>query len=440
MAGIKNYDLAWCKSFERFELYGVNVAVITFVKIAKFMIPFSPPRMDQIIIDEVADTLRSGWITTGPKTKRFEKEISAYTGAKTSVCFNSATAGMELMLRWFGVGPGDEVIIPAYTYCATANVVVHCGATPVMVDCRPGEFNLDPAKVREAITTRTKVIVPVDIAGLPCDYDALLAIVQDPEIRSEFTPSGMNQELLGRILLMADSAHGFGARYKGRRLGEIADVTAFSFHAVKNLTTAEGGAVCLNLPERFDHEEAYRWLTTMSLHGQNKDALAKTQKGGWRYDVIAPGYKCNMTDIQSAIGLVELSRYDSETIPRRRAICGLYDLAFAEYSWAQTPHFGAGDTESSYHLYQLRIGQANENERDEIIRLISEREVAVNVHFIPLPMLTAYKNLGYEIQDYPEALAQYENEISLPLYYNLTDEQVAAVAAAVVASVKQVLG
>jgi dTDP-4-amino-4,6-dideoxygalactose transaminase len=403
------------------------------------MIPFSPPRMDQKIVDEVADTLMSGWITTGPKTKRFEKEISAYTGAKKTICFNSATAGIELVLRWFGVGPGDEVIIPAYTYCATANVVIHCGATPVMVDCLPDHFNLDPKKVREAITPRTKVIVPVDIAGLPCDYDGLRAIVEDPEIIRSFSANSAIQSLLGRILLLADSAHGFGASYKGRRLGSVADGTAFSFHAVKNLTTAEGGAVCLNLPDRFNHDEAYQWLNTMSLHGQNKDALAKTQKGAWRYDVIAPGYKCNMTDIQSAIGLVELSRYDTETIPRRREICGAYNLAFAQFPWAHTPDFRFGDTESSYHLYQLRIREITEAQRDAIIQSIAEKDVAVNVHFIPLPMLTAYRNLGFEMSHYPAALAQYENEISLPLYYNLTDQQVAEVVEAVAQSVKAVL-
>jgi dTDP-4-amino-4,6-dideoxygalactose transaminase len=404
------------------------------------MIPFSPPRMDQKIVDEVADTLLSGWITTGPKTKRFEREISEYTGTKKTICFNSATAGIELVLRWYGVGPGDEVIIPAYTYCATANVVIHCGATPVMVDCAPGSFNLDPQKVREAITARTKVIVPVDVAGLPCNYDALWAIVQDPEIKKLHTPGSPEQSLLGRIMLFADSAHAFGAQYKGKRIGSVADGTAFSFHAVKNLTTAEGGCVCLNLPDAFDHEEAYKWLNTMSLHGQNKDALAKTQKGAWRYDVIAPGFKCNMTDIQAAIGLVELGRYDAETIPRRRDICGMYNADFSAFPWAIVPEFGHGDTESSYHLYQLRIRDASESQRDAIIQEIANRDVAVNVHFIPLPMLTAYRNLGYTMEPFPEAMAQYSNEISLPLYYNLTDEQVAEVIRAVAEAVKTVMG
>src|SRR6056297_2161206 len=389
------------------------------------MIPFSPPRMDQKIVDEVTDTLLSGWITTGPKTKRFEKEISAYTGAKTTICFNSATAGIELVLRWFGVGEGDEVIIPAYTYCATANVVVHCGAKPVMVDTLPDSFNLDPEKVREAITDRTKVIVPVDIAGYPCNYDELIAIIHDEVTKARFSPHTPEQEMLGRIMLMADSAHGFGASYKGKKLGSIADGTAFSFHAVKNLTTAEGGAVCLNMPEPFDHDEMYRMLNLMSLHGQSKDALSKMQKGAWRYDVTIPGYKCNMTDIQAAIGLVELSRYDSETLPRRKELCALYDRGFSDKPWAIIPQFIDSDCETSYHLYQLRIAGVSEEQRDAIIQKIADRDIAVNVHFIPLPMLTAYKNMGYKMSDFPNAYAQYASEISLPLYYNLTDEQVA---------------
>ncbi len=403
------------------------------------MIPFSPPRIDDKIVAEVAAALRSGWITTGPRTKRFEQEISDYTGARKTVCFGSATAGIELVLRWFGIGPGDEVIIPAYTYCATANVVLHCGATPVMVDCLPGGFNLDPARVRAAVTERTKAIIPVDIAGTPCDYDALWQIVKDPELNKLFKPCGKIQEALGRIALLADSAHGFGAKYKGKMLGAVADGTAFSFHAVKNLTTAEGGAICLNFPDHFDHEEAYKWLCTMSLHGQNKDALAKTQKGAWRYDVIAPGYKCNMTDLQAAIGLVELGRYESETIPKRRTLAKAYHTALSKYDWAILPTFISGDTDSSYHLYQLRIDGLDEAGRDAVIAAIAERDVAVNVHFIPLPMLTAYRNLGYLMEQYPNAYAQYANEISLPLYFDLTENQVLEVVAAVAAAVQKVL-
>jgi len=374
------------------------------------------------VVDEVADTLLSGWITTGPKTKRFEKEISEYTGCKKTICFGSATAGIELVLRWYGIGIGDEVIIPAYTYCATANVVIHCGAKPVMVDTLPDGFNIDPVKIEAAITDKTKVIIPVDIAGLPCDYDAIWEVIH--RSKHIFKPGNELQRKLGRIMLLADSAHGFGASYKGKKLGSVADGTGFSFHAVKNLTTAEGGAVCLNLPDDFDHEEAYRMLNVMSLHGQSKDALAKTQKGAWRYDVEIPGYKCNMTDIQAAIGLIELERYDSETLPRRREICELYNKLFADENWAHTPIFQTGDKESSYHLYQLRVEGASEEQRDEIIRLIAEDDIAVNVHFIPLPMLTAYKNLGYNMSHLENSFELYRNEISLPLFYNLTDRQV----------------
>jgi dTDP-4-amino-4,6-dideoxygalactose transaminase len=397
--------------------------------------------MDQKVVDEVTDTLLSGWITTGPKTKRFEKQIAEYTGAKKTICFNSATAGIELVLRWFGVGPGDEVIVPAYTYCATANVVVHCGAKPIMVDTLPDGFNLDPAKVREAVSQRTKVIVPVDVGGYPCNYDALLEIVKDERIKTLFKPNTPEQQMLGRIMLMADSAHGFGAKYKGKALGSIADGTAFSFHAVKNLTTAEGGAICLNMPEPFDHDEMYRLLNLMSLHGQTKDALAKMQVGAWRYDVATPGYKCNMTDIQASIGLVELSRYDSETLPKRRALCELYNRGFADCSRALTPCFSDDDgTESSYHLYLLRIEGASEEERDQIIQFISQHDIAVNVHYIPLPMLTAYRERGYAMTDYPNAFAQYRNEISLPLFYNLKDEEVVAVINTVVEGINHVMG
>lgn len=404
------------------------------------MIPFSPPRMDKAIVDEVTDTLLSGWITTGPKTKAFEKEITAYTGAKVTACFNSATAGMELMLRWFGVGRGDEVIVPAYTYCATANVVLHCGATPVMVDTLPDGFNLDPQKVRQAVSERTKVIIPVDIGGLPCDYTGLWGILNDARVKELFHPKTEEQQRLGRILLLADSAHGFGARYKGRMLGSIADATTFSFHAVKNLTTAEGGAVSLNLPEDFDHDEIYKQLTIMSLHGQSKDALAKTQIGGWRYDVLFPGYKCNMTDIQAAIGRVELKRYETETLPRRRELCELYKRGLEKFDWAILPDFKSdNETESSYHLYQLRIKGAGEAQRDAIIQHISENNVSVNVHFMPLPLLTAYKNLGFEMSDYPNAFNMYQNEISLPLFYDLKDVEVVEVVNAVSRAVNDVM-
>jgi dTDP-4-amino-4,6-dideoxygalactose transaminase len=401
------------------------------------MIPFSPPRIDQAVIDEVTAALQSGWITTGPRTKQFEKEISAYCGAKTTIAVSAWTTGMEVLLRWWGLGPGDEVLIPAYTYCASANVVLHTGATPVLVDINPDDFNLSLKDIAGKITAKTKVIMPVDIGGFPCDYSALYQLIEDK--KNLFKPNSTEQAQLGRILIAADAAHSFGALYNKKRTGSIADVTVFSFHAVKNLTTAEGGAITFNLPEGFDHDEIYRTFNIKILHGQSKDALAKTQKGAWRYDVLEPGYKCNMTDIQAAIGLIELGRYE-ENLSRRKAIFEQYDNAFSAYAWAQTPLYQNSEKTSSYHLYQLRINNCSEAERDAIIQEIFNHDVAVNVHFQPLPLLTAYKNLGYQITDYPQAYDSYSREISLPVYYNLTDEQVNTVIDAVCASVQQILG
>ncbi|NLI23139.1 MAG: DegT/DnrJ/EryC1/StrS aminotransferase family protein [Bacteroidales bacterium] len=403
------------------------------------MIPFSPPRIDQLIIDEVIDTLKSGWITTGPKTKLFEKRLTKYSGCKATLCLNSATAGLELMLRWFGVGPGDEVIVPAYTYCATANVVVHCGAKPVMVDVNAHDFNINPQKVREAITPRTKVIMPVDIAGFPCDYDDLYQIVNDKDVRNLFRPSNGVQQQLGRILILADAAHSLGASYKGAKIGSVADITVFSFHAVKNLTTAEGGAVALNLPDPFDNQALYQYLCIYSLHGQSKDALAKMQKGAWRYDVIEAGYKANMTDIQASIGLIELARYDNDTLVKRRQVCEFYNQHLGKYDWAILPPLTDGDKVTSYHAYLLRIKGVDESQRDRIIQRIFDRDVSVNVHFQPLPLLTAYKKLGYDINDYPVAYRNYAQEISLPVFYDITDQQQQQVVESVVQSVKEVL-
>ena len=396
------------------------------------MIPFSPPRIDQAVIDEVTAALRSGWITTGPRTKQFEKEITAYCGSKTTIAVSAWTTGMEVLLRWWGVGPGDEVIIPVYTYCASANVVLHTGATPVFVDVNSADFNLSLSEVATKITSKTKVIMPVDLGGFPCDYDALFQLIE--EKKHLFEPNSPEQAKLGRILLAADAAHSFGALYNKKRVGSLADITVFSFHAVKNLTTAEGGAITFNLPEGFDHEAIYKTFNIKILHGQSKDALAKTQKGAWRYDVLEPGYKCNMTDIQAAIGLIELGRYQ-ENLDRRKAIFAAYDKAFSNYSWAQTPIYQDEQKSSSYHLYQLRINNCTEAQRDAIIQAIFDHDVAVNVHFQPLPLLTAYKNLGYDIADFPNALDNYSREISLPVYYDLLDEQVATVIEAVCASV-----
>ena len=402
------------------------------------MIPFSPPRMDAEIVEAVVDTLYSGWITTGPKTKRFEKLLTAYGGHRVTLCVSSASAGLELMLRWFGVKEGDEVIVPAYTYSATANVVVHCGARVVFVDSGP-DFNISVDAVRRAITPRTKVIMPVDIAGHPCDYDELNQLVRQPEIQQLFQPTSPEQRMLNRILVLSDAAHSIGAEYKGKRAGNLTDITVYSFHAVKNITTAEGGAVCLNLPEPFDHDVIYRDLNAKSLHGQTKDALAKTQIGSWRYDIIEPGYKYNMTDIQASMGLVEIQRYNEDMLVRRKQIFDRYAKAFQNFSWAQIPEYETGEKKSSYHVFLLRIIGITEEQRNQIIQEIFNREVAVNVHFVPLPMMTYYKNCGYRITDYPVAFDNYSREISLPVYYDLTDEMVDTVVRAVVESVRIVL-
>ena len=402
------------------------------------MIPFSPPRIDQKIIDEVVDSLKSGWITTGPKTKRFEKELAAYCGAPAVLCLNSATAGLEVMLRWFGVGPGDEVVLPAYTYAATANVVVHCGAKPVFVDSNPDDFNVSVAAMDAAITPRTKAVMPVDLGGWPCRYDEINALVQSRA--DQFRPATPEQEKLGRMLVLADAAHSIGASYKGRRTGSVTDVSVFSFHAVKNLTTAEGGAVALNLPEPFSNEDLYRLLCVKTLHGQNKDALAKTQKGNWKYDIVEAGYKCNMTDIVAAIGLVELSRYQDDTLVKRRRVVDAYAAALGRHAWAELPVYDRDSCTSSYHLFQLRIRGINEEQRDRIIQRIFDRDVSVNVHYIPVPRMSFYRGLGYDLGNYPVAQDNFSREISLPVFYDITDEQVRTVVEAVVASVEEELG
>ena len=403
------------------------------------MIPFSPPRIDQKVIDEVVDTLKSGWITTGPKTKEFERRLTAYCGNKATLAVNSNTVGLEVVLRWFGVQEGDEVIVPAYTYCATANVIVHCGAKPVMVDVNADDFDVCLEKVREAITDKTKVIMPVDLGGMPCAYDELYELVETEEVKTLFQAKTEEQGKLGRILILSDSAHSIGAEYKGRKAGSLADVSVFSFHAVKNLTTAEGGAIMLNLPEPFDNEDVYRYLCTYTLHGQNKDALAKTKKGAWRYDVLVSGFKGNMTDIMASIGLVELSRYEDDTLHYRKCIYDQYTDAFSRYGWAELPIYETEDRKSSYHVYCLRVRGITEQQRDEIIQRIFDRDVSVNVHFQPLPLLSAFKNKGYKIEDYPVAYDNYCREISLPVWYGLSEEMVKTVIDAVICSVEEVL-
>lgn len=401
-------------------------------------VPFSPPRMDQKMVDAVVDTLYSGWITTGPKTRLLEEKLADYTGGKAAVCLNSATAGLELALRWFGVKEGDEVILPAYTYCATANVVMHCGATPVLVDVGE-DFNIDVAKIADAITERTKVIMPVDIAGMPINYGALKALLAEEKVKTLFKPATKEQEQLGRIMVLADAAHSIGASYNGKNSGTLADLSSFSFHAVKNLPTAEGGAVVINLPDDFDALAVQKQFKVKSLHGQTKDALEKTKAGAWRYDIVEPGYKCNMTDIQAALGLVELDRYDSDMLVKRKAIFDRYSTALSKYEWAQIPTYQTAEKTSCYHIYMLRINGVIEAQRDKIIELISNEGVAVNVHFQPLPLLSAYKQFGYRMENYPVAWDNYSREITLPVFYDITDEQIELVITTVVNAVEKVL-
>ena len=385
---------------------------------------FSPPDVGEEEINEVADALRSGWITTGPKTKQFEKEIAKYCHTTKSVCLNSATAGLELTLRLMGIGEGDEVITTAYTYTATCSCICHVGATPVLVDTLPDSFEMDPQKVREAITDKTKAIICVDLAGVVYShYEEIFNIVE--EKKDLFKPSSDRQEKLGRIMVMADGAHAFGASYKGKMAGEIADFTVYSFHAVKNLTTAEGGAVTWSeniLKAGIDEEEMYHEYMLMSLHGQSKDALAKTQIGAWEYDIVAPLYKCNMTDIVAAIGLAQLKKYD-KMLQRRRDIINKYNEAFKDKPIKVLDHYGE-DHSSSGHLYIVRVNGKTREECNDIIIKLGENEIATNVHYKPLPMHTAYKNMGFDIKDFPNAYAQFENEITLPLHTCLTDEQV----------------
>lgn len=381
-------------------------------------IPFSPPDVTEEEIQEVAEALRSGWITTGPKTKEFERKIAEYCNTDKAVCLNSATACMEMALRILGIGEGDEVIVPAYTYTATASSVCHVGARPVMVDCATDSFEMDYGKLAEAITEKTKAVIPVDLAGIVADYDKVFQAVESK--KDLFHPSNDIQKAFGRCIVIADAAHAFGAMRNGKMCGEIADFTSFSFHAVKNLTTAEGGALTWLSREGIDNEAIYKELQLLSLHGQNKDALAKTKLGGWEYDIIAPYYKCNMTDIMAGIGLAQLRRYHS-MLDRRRLIIEKYNYAFEKYDVEVLSHYG-NDHSSSGHLYLVRLNNATVEQRNDVIVKMAERGIATNVHYKPLPMMTAYKAMGYDIKDFPNAYAQYHNEITLPLHTRLSDE------------------
>lgn len=382
-------------------------------------ISFSPPDISEREIAEVVDTLKSGWITTGPKTKRFEREIAEYCNVNKAVCLNSQTACAEMALRVLGIGEGDEVITTAYTYTATAAVVCHVGAKLVLVDTQTDSLEPDYDAIEKAINERTKAIIPVDLGGVPCDYDRIFDIVNAK--KSLFRPANRIQEAIGRVVVLADTAHAFGAVYKDKKVSSIADFSAFSFHAVKNLTTAEGGALTWRTINGIDDEEIYKTVQLLSLHGQNKDALAKTKFGAWEYDVVAPWYKCNMTDIMAALGLAQLSRYDG-MLARRKAIIERYDSALKPLGVKVLPHF-TGDYKSSGHLYITEIPNVTYEQRGEIINRMAEREIACNVHYKPLPLLTAYKNLGFDIKDYPNAYDHFAHEITLPLHTCLTDEE-----------------
>lgn len=383
-------------------------------------IPFSPPDITQNEIDAVVDTLKSGWITTGPKTKEFERRIASYCKTAKAVCLNSATAGLELALRVLGVGEGDEVITSAYTYTASASVIAHVGAKIVLCDISPDSYEMDYEQLERLITDKTKVIIPVDIAGKMCDYDTIFSIVERK--KNLFTPKTKVQKAYSRVVVLADGAHSFGAERKGRKSGSVADITAFSFHAVKNLTTAEGGAVVWKSVDGLDDEELYREYMLLSLHGQNKDALAKNKAGAWEYDIVNCGYKCNMTDIMSAIGLAQLDRYDS-LLARRKQIIEKYDAKIKPYA-SVIEHYG-NDFSSCGHLYLVNpYSVKTEEQRNAVIEKMAEKGIATNVHYKPLPMHTAYKNMGFSVADYPNAYNRYRNEITLPLHTLLTDEQV----------------
>ena len=394
-------------------------------------IPFSLPLIDIDVIDEMNDTLvNTGWLTSGPKVMALEKEIMKLTTSEAVICVNSWTSGAMLMLRWFGVENGDEVIIPSYTYSATALACLAIGAKPVMTDVLD-DFTINPELIKAAVTPRTKAIIPVDMGGWPCDYDRISEVINSPEVKKQFHPKGKNQEKLGRILLLADAAHSIGAFYKEKPVGIIADITVFSLHSVKNVTTGEGGAICLNLPASFNHQEEYQFLKALSLNGQTKSAFEKNQPGVWRYDIIDQGLKANMPDLCAAVGLAQIRKYQSILLPERKEIFHFYDQEFSKFSWAILPPKQSNERISSFHLYLLRIKDITEEQRDRMIQQISLKGVGVSVHFIPMPMLTLFKNLGYKMKDYPNTYRLYANEISLPLYNGLTRDQLREVIEAV---------
>ena len=383
-------------------------------------IKFSPPDITEEEIKEVVDTLKSGWITTGPKTKLFEKKIAEYCNTNKAVCLNSATACMEMALRLLGIGPGDEVITSAYTYSASASVICHVGATPVLVDTDKNSFFMDYDKLEKAITSKTKAIIPVDLAGVMCDYDRIFEIVKRK--KSLFNAKNKLQEAFSRVIVLADSAHAFGSKYKNLVCGSVADFTSFSFHAVKNLTCSEGGALTWKSIPNFSDDDIYKEIMLLSLHGQTKDALSKTKMGNWEYDIILPGYKCNMTDIMASLGLVQLKRYPS-LLKKRRKIIEKYDSSFKNFPVTPLKHYNDLNS-SSGHLYMLSLNGKDENFRNDLINKLAEKNIPTNVHYKPLPLLTAYKNLGFNIKDFPNAFDSYQSEFTLPLHTLLTDEQI----------------
>ena len=389
----------------------------------KYNIPFSPPDISDGEINEVIDTLKSGWITTGPKTKELERRLSEFTNTPKTVCLNSATAALELTLRVLGIGEGDEVIVPAMTYTASCSVIYHVGAKAVIVDISEDSHEMDYAALANAITENTKAVIPVDLAGIPCDYNKIFEVVENK--KHLFKANSEYQEKLGRVAVVADGAHALGSTYKGKEIGSVADFTTFSFHAVKNFTTAEGGSVTWKQNENFDNEELYREYQIYSLHGQTKDALAKTKAGSWEYDIVIPGYKCNLTDIAASIGLVQLDRYP-KLLERREDIISQYNKGFEGTRITALSH-SSEDYKSCGHLYITHVEGATFEQRGEIITKMAERGISCNVHYKPLPLLTAYKNLGFEIENYPNAYNYYVKEITLPLHTRLSDEDVAVI-------------
>lgn len=389
-------------------------------KLEKRQIPFSPPDITDLEIKNVVEVLKSGWITTGPKTKELEKKITKWLGTSKVVCLNSQTAAAETGLRLLGIGENDEVIVPAYTYSASASVVCHIGANLVLIDCQQDSLEMDYDALETAITEKTKVIIPVDLGGIPCDYDRIFEIVEKK--RNLFQPSNEIQKAYGRIIVMADSAHAFGANWHDQMVGNVADLTTFSFHAVKNFTTAEGGALVWKEHDKLDNEAMYNQCQLLSLHGQSKDALTKTQLGAWEYDIVGPWYKCNMTDVTASIGLAQFERYPN-ILKRRKNIIKRYDEAFQQLGIEVLMHY-TDDYSSSGHLYITRVPNISSEQRNEIIIKMAEQGIACNVHYKPLPMFTAYKNMGFDINNYPNAYAHFVNEITLPLHTKLTDEEV----------------